>query len=186
MLTATALVGTPIPAHAAYSDGWFEFHKNGADPRFSRLDWKYTVDGGDPIYGNYWRAGSGLQYDPRWADDCIINVGWLPNGQYDIYTMWHNWSNPGDVQGRLWELQSKVCWNGSETRTALLIHTNETSDNRSLWTGDYNSNGCIKLATTDPPGYSDIGAAHWWYHNVGPWPDDDPRLGWWRLGVYYP
>ena len=118
-----------------------------------------------------WRAGSGM---PGHTDGCEVSKGWLPTGDYDLWAHYDNFN--GDIAGRVFHVQDKLCWNGTP-RTALFIHTEETSSNGQYcptsgddpycWESvdwDYRSEGCIKIAYP-ANGFSNvIGANHNWFH----------------------
>jgi len=109
-----------------------------------------------PVEESSWRAGSGLG-GAAGRDSCRRNVGWLPNGDYAFVQ--HDHRNGPAIKGRVFELQTKACHNGT-VRQLLFIHSEQTQsntqcrnrkgDDRCRWEvpayNDYKSNGCIKMA----------------------------------------
>lgn len=93
------------------------------------------------------RAGSG-----QTTNDCQkytgpgTSGGWLPNGTYYPNFYYKNWGS-AVVQGYVWELGSKVCSNGSVTRTELFIHSSGIEG--TAWNGVYSTQGCIKISQLD-------------------------------------
>ncbi|MDQ3953618.1 MAG: hypothetical protein M3279_11760 [Actinomycetota bacterium] len=170
MLTAALVVGSVVvlgdPAHAARNCKYFKFVKN--TPNNSYLSWRRI----DPISGycklyDSWRSGSGTN-----TNVCDVGDGWLPNGWYDTWGMYHHYDG-SVIHGRTFRMQDKKCHNGT-WRTALFIHTEETVDNEQqcsspyvesqCWDGtsDYYSDGCIKLGPN-----AGMGGAHSAWHNHG-------------------
>ena len=119
-----------------------------------------------------WRAGSGTG-----TDDCVVNVGWLPAGYYNIVEHYDHY-DATKIKGRVWHLNDKLCSKGSFVRGDLFIHSEETAangqtcgypyDEHWCWDGpsDYYSQGCIKLAHATPYP-SDIGQADNDWHGWG-------------------
>ena len=181
----------PSPAGASRTCLHFEFVKN--TPKNSTLKWwRFNNDPDRPLCNQVssWRAGSG-----RMKDGCEIGAGWLPNGWYDLWNHSHSWGGK-DIKGRVWYLQDKKCNpDKGETlnwRTALFIHTEETDSNgqqcllnsdyddepwcwdKHGWTeanpngtGDYESEGCIKIRRQTPEGpwANDMGHVHSRWHD---------------------
>lgn len=136
--------------------GWFDYARNGSNIN-GTLTWKYLYNDVPPIYTVSWRAGSGLQLNDK------KDVGWLPSGYYSILGHWDNYSGSA-IWGRVWRLSDKYNSEGV-LRTALFIHTEETSSNGQnpsiegqIWTDsnpcDYSSYGCVKVS------YSNVGSVH--------------------------
>ncbi len=108
---------------------------------------------------NKWRGGSGNGSTNR----CATNQGPIPMGTTSISPHYDNKSD-GDIHGRAWKLADMRCDRydpNSVLRTALFIHTEETSsqgqtcgtpyDERWCWDGasDYYSLGCVKVSHAD-------------------------------------
>ncbi|MFE4369089.1 L,D-transpeptidase [Streptomyces sp. NPDC056835] len=96
------------------------------------------------------RAGSGIS-----TNACVRNKGWLPNGTYTIKGHYTSY-NGRVIKGYAIDLGSKKCHNGTP-RTELFIHSEMTrsggqggtESRRWDGTGDYKSNGCIKMRPED-------------------------------------
>lgn len=127
--------------------GWFDYARNGTNI-YGTLTWKYLYNDVPPIYTVSWRAGSGQQLNDK------KDVGWLPSGYYSI--LWHYDNYASTIRGRVWRLSDKYNSEGV-LRTALFIHTEETSSNTQnssiesqVWTDsnpcDYLSAGCVKVS----------------------------------------
>lgn len=128
------------------------FKKNFKKPLNSTLTAYVTV--GKNRYRLSMRAGSGNGT----TSECVRNKGMIPNGQYSerdrIKTSslkWipnKTWGNDV-VRGSVWELGSMKCkpkrGERAITRSELYIH----SQGKSAWTGNYASNGCIKISQKD-------------------------------------
>lgn len=90
---------------------------------------------------------------------CVRMKGRLPSGFYDPRDEDYNstlkfirdktWGKSAVVRGPVWDLGNKSCTPASGERkvhrTELFIH----SQGRSGWSGNYASNGCIKISQTD-------------------------------------
>lgn len=87
------------------------------------------------------RAGSGTT-----TNECQTDAGWLPDGVYYPDFYYKNWGK-AVVQGYVWELGSKVCSNGSVTRTELFVHSSGIEG--TSWDGNYSTEGCIKISQLD-------------------------------------
>jgi hypothetical protein len=135
------------------------FDKNQKSPFNSRVYFRVWAKSGKkwvPIEASSWRAGSGLG-GRAGKDSCHRNVGWLPDGSYSFVQ--HDHRKAPAINGRVFELQSKACHNGT-VRQLLFIHSEQTQfntqcrnrrgDDRCRWEvpvyNDYRSNGCIKMA----------------------------------------
>ena len=100
------------------------------------------------------RAGTGNGT----KSNCVRNKGQIPPGVYDrndeddlstlAYINNKTWGSTV-VRGAVWQLGSKKCTpkpgEKKITRTELYIH----SQGASGWSGNYRSNGCIKINQTD-------------------------------------
>ncbi|GGP61896.1 L,D-transpeptidase [Streptomyces abikoensis] len=170
-LAAASLVALAGPAATAQADGkdahkggkgthagrhhinflYLKFVKNHRDHRDSRL---YVMRDGSPVKS--YRAGSG--WGERATDDCAVNQGWLPNGDYSIkgYERRRN----SDIKGYAISLSGASCKAKNTPRDGLFIHSEMTRDGgrgrdeHQRWDGvkDYDSNGCIKLSPDDIKG----------------------------------
>lgn len=100
------------------------------------------------------RAGSGQN-----ADECDKSTsssdpgGWLPNGTYYPVFRYKNDAPPIGtghpvVQGYVWELGSKYCWNGVTQRTGLFIHSSGIEG--TTWDGNYQNTGLYQDLSTRP------------------------------------
>lgn len=162
LLALMAALGFPASASGFYT--YFDFARQSNISSTLTMVWQQ-------IPGHFstvsWRAGSGTS-----TDACWIGHGWLPVGWYDLNGHWDNYG--GDIQGRVFYLQNKQCWNGT-WRTELFIHSEETAgqgqycptpgDDPYCWEGDfdYYSNGCIKVSRAGSP--SDLRLVHDGWHN---------------------
>ncbi|MGW1198730.1 hypothetical protein ACWD4B_23270 [Streptomyces sp. NPDC002536] len=156
---ATATVGlapavanaTPQAAGSSYT--YLEF-KKGSDPLNSRLRFVYVQRiSGDRTHTTIldsWRAGSG----DGSKDTCATSRGWLPDGTYNIGTYYpHHNGGPHGVNGIAWDIGNHQCHSG-KWRTELFIHSRMLPSGAQgsgpyHWTGNYASNGCIKLSPHD-------------------------------------
>lgn len=129
-----------------------KFVRNAADPQNSRL----TVSRGSEVVASY-RAGSGLGAGhPKGRDECATAQGWLPAGTYGVGARRTRYDG-NVIKGYAIPLSDKTCTNGRTKRTALFIHSEMTrtggqgQPESQRWdgTGDYKSQGCIKLAPQD-------------------------------------
>jgi hypothetical protein len=179
LLSGLVAVAQASPASAAPGGAWniIVFDKNTNDNSEIRL---YTQSAG------LWhaaRSGSGTG-----TNSCTTNVGWLPNGTYDIAKGNLNYGNGtksyvghvdnyngGLIFGRVYHLEDKACTSGT-WRTELFIHTEESptntqvncgagGDSNQCWegNGDYFSNACIKVAR-GPAGATTAVKLHNWFH----------------------
>jgi hypothetical protein len=111
----------------------------------------YQTSNGRTVAEQTWRGGSGQN-----ENTCDVGKGWLPGGWYDQWGHWNNYG--GKIQGRVFYLSDKQCWNGY-WRRELFIHTEETAqqtqqctswnpDDPYCWEGahDHKSEGCIKIS----------------------------------------
>ncbi|MEV5509954.1 L,D-transpeptidase family protein [Streptomyces orinoci] len=147
------------PAPAATSQAasgnytYLEF-KKGSNPLNSQLRFIY-VQASNPDHVRSWtiatwRAGSGNGS----KDTCATGQGWLPNGTYNIGTYYpHHNGGPHGVNGIAWDIGNHQCHTG-KWRTELFIHSKMLPNGNQgsgpyHWTGDYRSNGCIKLSPHD-------------------------------------
>ncbi|MET4659649.1 MULTISPECIES: L,D-transpeptidase family protein [Streptomyces] len=160
---ATALVGglavtttaTAPAAHAAGSSYYLYFKKNTSNPINSKLYlMKSVANAKDKVVAKY-RAGSGNGS----RDECAVSRGWLPgtttkNGRYDIE--FHRTDFDGIINGYVIKLSDKKCSKGTK-RTELFVHSEMKPNGKQgtieseRWdgTGDYYSNGCVKLKPAD-------------------------------------
>ncbi|MFD5774025.1 L,D-transpeptidase family protein [Streptomyces fungicidicus] len=160
---ATALVGglavtttaTAPAAHAAGSSYYLYFKKNMSNPINSKLYlMKSVANAKDKVVAKY-RAGSGNGS----RDECAVSRGWLPgtttkNGKYDIE--FHRTDFDGIINGYVIKLSDKKCSKGTK-RTELFVHSEMQPNGKQgtieseRWdgTGDYYSNGCVKLKPAD-------------------------------------
>ncbi|MGV9249988.1 L,D-transpeptidase [Streptomyces sp. NPDC003697] len=157
--TAQPTAGAPSAAHAAAaSPVALVFVKNAKDPSNSTLQ----VWNGRTRVASY-RAGSGLgtaanngtPAGRRYRNECVKDVGWLPNGTYRPSSF--ETSRNGTIKGYAIGLPAKNCYSRKTQRNALFIHSEMTRDRKQgprngpdspqRWDGvsDYKSNGCIKL-----------------------------------------
>ena len=112
-----------------------------------------------PVEQASWRAGSGLA-GVAGKDECHRGKGWSPNGTYSFVQ--HNRRKAPLINGRVFELESKACRNGT-LRQLMFIHSEQNWDNTQCrntkgddscrWevprVNDYRSWGCIKMAAQD-------------------------------------
>jgi hypothetical protein len=112
-----------------------------------------------PVEHVSWRAGSGLS-GAAGRDACHRGMGWSPNGVYSFVQ--HNRRKAPLINGRVFELQSHTCHNGT-LRQLMFIHSEQNSNNTQCknrkgddgcrWevpkVNDYRSWGCIKMAPGD-------------------------------------
>ena len=162
VLAAVAALGFPATASGFYT--YFDFARQSNLSSTLTMVWQQVPGRFSTVS---WRAGSGTS-----TDACWIGHGWLPTGWYDLNGHWNNYG--GDIQGRVFYLQNKQCWNGT-WRTQLFIHSEETAgqgqycptsgDDPYCWDGefDYYSNGCIKVSRAGNP--SDLRLVHDGWHN---------------------
>ncbi|MEV4441558.1 L,D-transpeptidase [Streptomyces sp. NPDC049577] len=141
-------------AKAAGKNYTFLEFKKGKDPLNSRLRFVF-VQAANPDHVrswviDSWRAGSGNGS----KDTCATGRGWLPNGTYNInhYYPHHN-GGPKGVNGISWDIGNHKCHSG-KWRTELFIHSKMLPSGAQgsgpyKWTGNYASNGCIKLSPKD-------------------------------------
>lgn len=110
-----------------------------------------------------WRAGSGN--GAQWNNDCAKERGHLPNGTYSTSFI----ENKDDlIKGRAVYLGDKRCSAGTETRTELFIHSEQTAGNTQgateprRWDGDedYKSEGCVKMHPNDIAALFKLSAAN--------------------------
>ena len=139
------------------------FQKNRANPYRSTIRWRVWAKprkGGAwvPVEEASWRAGSG--FGERATDECAKGQGWTPDGVYSFVQ--HDRRRANLINGRVFELQSKACRNGT-VRQLMFIHSEQTWDNRQCpnrkgddgcrWevpkVNDYRSYGCIKMHPED-------------------------------------
>jgi hypothetical protein len=142
------------------------FDKNWHNPYDSRVlfrVWARTGPKGAKkwlrVENRAWRAGSGLD-GPVGKDECHRGAGWAPNGTYSFVQ--HNRRKGQLINGRVFELESKACRNGT-LRQLMFIHSEQNWDNTQCrntkgddgcrWevprVNDYRSWGCIKMAPDD-------------------------------------
>jgi lipoprotein-anchoring transpeptidase ErfK/SrfK len=130
-----------------YNDSpWFTFDKNPSNSLNSKLIAYISVNG--TRYRIEQRAGSGTGS----RDTCERGRGWLPNGAYSnnddhsrsFFKHYNKTWGEEVVRGWVWELGDRQCHEGT-WRTELFIH----SQGASGWSGNYASNGCIKINQTD-------------------------------------
>lgn len=161
-LTSLVIGGLPShayghhdPSHTAHASYW---NSNNAANPYMVFTKQATTDSTLTAYvsfpdGRYrvqMRAGSGTG-----TNECVRNVGWLPDGTYSsiVYYADKTWGDT-TVRGSVWYLGDKPCHNGTP-RTELFIHSSGGNDE--AWTGNYSSNGCIKVSQLDR--YSASGAS---------------------------
>ncbi|MFC9943978.1 L,D-transpeptidase [Streptomyces pratensis] len=160
-VTATAQPtagATSTPHAAAASPVALVFVKNAKDPSNSTLQ----VWNGRTRVATY-RAGSGqgtaanngTPKGRQSRNECVKDVGWLPNGTYRPSSF--ETSRNGTIKGYAIGLPAKNCYPRKTERNALFIHSEMTRDRKQgpragadspqRWEGvsDYKSNGCIKL-----------------------------------------
>ena len=143
------------------------FDKNWKNPYNSRMYFRVWAKTGPkqgprkwvPIEQESWRAGSGVG-GPAGKDECHRGAGWSPNGTYSFVQQ--NRRKARLINGRVFELESKVCRNGT-LRQLMFIHSeqnwnntqcrNAKGDDGCRWevprVNDYRSYGCIKMAPDD-------------------------------------
>ena len=169
LLLVAAAMSLPMGSSSAASKhrthrpvkGVIIFKKNWKNPYRSRIIWKAkakTAGGWKVIDKDSWRAGSG--FGKRARDECAKGAGWSPNGTYSFVQ--HNRRRANLINGRVFQLQSKACRNGT-VRELMFIHSEQTWNNRQCpnkkgddgcrWevprVNDYRSWGCIKMAPKD-------------------------------------
>ncbi|MEV4786845.1 L,D-transpeptidase [Streptomyces tuirus] len=157
--TAQPTAGARSAPHAAAaSPVALVFVKNAKDPSNSTLQlWNgrtrvtsYRAGSGLGTAANY-GTSAGKQY----RNECMKNVGWLPNGTYRPSSF--ETSRNSRIKGYAIGLPAKNCYPRKTQRSALFIHSEMTRDRKQgprngadspqRWDGasDYKSNGCIKL-----------------------------------------
>ncbi len=124
--------------------GTLTFDKNPSAPNDSRLNFTVKREG-STVVSYSWRAGSGKSSVAGATDDCKNDVGWLPNGGYDVnlYT---------NYQGSLikeWALKlsrngsvSVPCSKGTTNRFDLFVHQDYSG-------GNYTTAGCIAITRSN-------------------------------------
>lgn len=128
------------------------FEKNKRAPLSSKF--RAYVSIGKQSYRISMRAGSGTGIN----SECVRNKGYLPDGVYDptdkdsgstLRFIANKRTGSSVVRGPVWQLGSKKCKPKAKerriTRTELYIH----SQGASGWSGNYASNGCIKINQGD-------------------------------------
>jgi len=157
---AIAVVSAGTPAQAYSEKKWNEsrsvpymvYEKNNRSTLNSKLTAYVSL--GSKRYRLSMRGGSGTGV----KSNCVRNKGQLPPGFYDPrdedrgstlkYVNNKTWGS-SVVRGAVWQLGSKKCIPSSGesriTRTELYIHSQGSSG----WSGNYRSNGCIKISQTD-------------------------------------
>jgi hypothetical protein len=81
-------------------------------------------------------------------DECASNAGWLPSGEYSSANLYYKTWGSAVVQGWVWEIPNKTCYDGSVTRTELFVHSSGI-EGTSWSPSNYYSAGCIKLNQDD-------------------------------------
>ncbi len=129
------------------------FEKNQQNPFNSRIYlrvWaKQKAKTWVPVEESSWRAGSGLG-GAAGRDSCHRDVGWLPNGDYAFVQ--HDRRNGPAIKGRVFELQTKACHNGT-VRQLLFIHSEQTQPTPSAATARVTTGAagrCRPTTTTSP------------------------------------
>jgi hypothetical protein len=177
------LVITMIPgsAEARPKDGdgpiraIITFVKNPSAPDNSTITWRLDrKQGGKWVTEESlnWRAGSGM-LGKRGKNECIKNVGWLPNGNYGVRLRTPYRGRL--IKGNVLQVDNKYCNGGRGVlRQSLFIHTeqgdggkqckNRPGDDVCRWEyprfNDYRSYGCIKMAPGDLRGLVAAYRAH--------------------------
>ena len=150
MLPAAAY--TEHVSTAAKAPPWMSFDRNDSSPLRGVLTAYVNI--GTKRYQISMRGGTGNGT----KSECVTNRGQIPVGIYgygDMDSASHltfiankTWGNEV-VRGPVWDLGAKTCHPKSGEkkvkRTMLFIH----SQGRSGWSGNYVSNGCIKVNQTD-------------------------------------
>lgn len=159
-VAVSAGLASPAQAYSEKKTGNYRqfpsmlFKKNFKKPLHSSLTAYFSL--GKHRYRLQMRAGSG---SGRTTSECVRNKGMIPNGQYSerdrIKTSslkWipnKTWGESDVVKGSVWQLGAMKCkpkrGERAITRTELFIH----SQGRTAWTGNYASNGCIKISQKD-------------------------------------
>ncbi|GAP48288.1 L,D-transpeptidase [Streptomyces azureus] len=157
--TAQPTAGAPSAPHAAAaSPVALVFVKNAKDPSNSTLQvWNGRTRVASYRAGSGWgtAADNGTPAGRRYRDECVKDVGWLPNGTYRPSSF--ETSRNRTIKGYAIGLPAKNCYPRKTQRNALFIHSEMTRDRKQgprngadspqRWDGvsDYKSNGCIKL-----------------------------------------
>jgi hypothetical protein len=143
------------------------FDKNWKNPYNSRMYFRAWARTGPkngpkkwvPIEQESWRAGSGVG-GAAGTDECHRGAGWSPNGTYSFVQ--HNRRKAPLINGRVFELESKACRNGT-LRQLMFVHSEQNWNNTQCRNtkgddgcrfevpavNDYRSWGCIKMAPGD-------------------------------------
>ena len=140
------------------------FAKNRSAPDASTITWRLDRRKNGhwvSVESQTWRAGAGM-LGKRGKNECIKNVGWLPNGDYGVRlrTPYHG----NLIKGNVLQIDNKRCAGGRGVlRQSLFVHTeqgdggkqcrNRRGDQVCRWEfprfNDYRSYGCIKMAPGD-------------------------------------
>lgn len=120
------------------------FDKNSADPSNSRLN--FSIRRAGSLVKSYsWRAGSGkgTATNTIGRNDCVNDVGWLPNRTYplELFTD-YNGNEIDEWAVRLAGGGHVPCSAGTTTRFALFIHQDYSG-------GRYTTSGCIAITRTN-------------------------------------
>lgn len=150
--TASAQAYTESVTKESNSPPYMVFEQNDNSPLKGKLTAYVSIKGKRYRLSMRGGTGSGI------ASECVKNKGQIPTGFYDphddderstlAYINNKTWGN-SVVRGAVWQLGSKRCIPkpGEKviTRSDLFIH----SQGASGWSGNYKSNGCIKINQTD-------------------------------------
>jgi peptidoglycan hydrolase-like protein with peptidoglycan-binding domain len=124
--------------------GTLTFDKNPSAPNDSRLIFTVKREG-VAVVSYSWRSGSGKSSVAGATDDCKNDIGWLPNGSYDIdlFTNYqgsliHEWALRLSRNGSVYV----PCSKGTTNRFDLFIHQDYSG-------GNYTSSGCITITRTN-------------------------------------
>jgi|GEM_PF-1510267 len=176
-----SLVG-PVPEAAAtpgWGNGEYLWYKPGTAATHGTLT-AY-------VNGNVvWTMTAGSGWGERFNDPCLPSEGRLPDGWYNGYHEYHIHNKDTLIKGRVWGITDKTvtgCEEGEEgtvTRTALYIHTEESSTNQPspagcltdgdddpyCWenAGDYESAGCLKVSYPTAGFPNSVNTLNSWWH----------------------
>ncbi|GIE76129.1 hypothetical protein Aph02nite_20790 [Actinoplanes philippinensis] len=152
MVPASAQAYTQKKLGTYKSAPYMVFEVNRSNPLRSKLTAYVSLKNGS--YRLSMRAGSGNGT----KSECVSNKGHIPSGVYDpddedrkstLQYIPNKRNGSEVVRGAVWSLGNKTCTPKSGerriTRTLLYIH----SQGATAWSGNYASNGCIKISQKD-------------------------------------
>lgn len=130
--TGAACVPSEEPPHFVFSKGVGDQTDRGRVTLFATINGcRVSVTA---------RAGSGWM---NHIDECRRGRGPTPNGGLRVEQFLDKRGGHHVVQGTVWKLSDKYCWNGKQKRADLYIHSNGKEG--TAWNGRYTSSGCVKV-----------------------------------------